>query len=362
MAVDPQLLTVEYRCILRRAAREGWLAQLVEAHASPCTIEQAQQMLNRCGLRGGTRITFRNRKGWARFNKHKRYHIGLPNVRGGRQGRLRRGLVLHEASHILDHMQRGEFGHQENFCKIFRRLLEKWRVTMPGNYKEIYDRHKGPYRLTLTRQVEVKGKQEHQSDRVEERFSAEDAHEEARMLVNDPKENIVNVYVFSESEGQFIGALYIRGADYRAWDAMRAEDLASAGLVAGDQPAHAEAPAPTLVQEQRQVAVQQAPLAPKRDVNDNVPRKAPIDSSVPKLPKAPRKVSSPLQLAAGKLAEWPQSAAAQEVLGLFQNLGSMTAKQAAETLGPRMVELGVAHPASLVSRLKQAGLLEEKSE
>lgn len=324
--------------MLRSAGREGWLDSLVEAHGSACTIEEAQQLLNRLGLPGGTRISFRNKRGWARFNKHKRYHIGLPNVRGARQGRLRRGLVLHEAAHILDHRNSGSFGHQEKFLKIFRRLLASpWRGFMTGNFKEIYDRHRGPYGVMLTRVVEVKNGTEQVSDRLPDRFTAEDAHEEARMLVNDPKENVKSAYVFSESEGQFIGAFYSRGEEYPSWDEMRASDFQALGV---EVPAKADEPAP-------------APPPAAEPAKPVVKLRAQLE---------PRKVGSALQIAEGREAEWPPSAAAQEVLGAFKADGKMTAKQAAEKLAPKMIELGVAHPASLVSRLKQAGLLTEVKE
>lgn len=92
---------------------------------------------------------------------------------------------------------------------------------MTGDLRGIYARHRGPFQLGLTypppansRRVSM-GVSKWGKDRD---LSAEDAHEEARMLVNDPRDDVLRVHVWSNTEQQFIGAVYERGKMYPAWD------------------------------------------------------------------------------------------------------------------------------------------------
>lgn len=341
-----EVFFVEYSSILTRAGREGWLPQLLDAHAQPCTQDQAQRIMDGLALPANMKRLFGNKRGRARFSRRRRqYGISLPTQPGGRCGKLRAGLVLHEAAHILDHMSSGKFGHGEKFCRALRQALTtNWRTALPTtSFATIFNRHRGPFSIMMTREV-VRGKvKEQASDRLPGPFTAEEAHEEARMLVGDPRENVTSAFVFSETEGQFIGACYNRGTEYKPWHEENA-------AVLDNEPVEVEAP--IMIDEK---VFDQAQGLPDRAPSDWKP----IGTPEPKKPSPPRKIGLALQVAAGRQADWPKSLAAQEVLKTFEARGGMTAKEATEALGLKMVELGVAHPASLISRLKQAGLLTE---
>lgn len=93
-------------------------------------------------------------------------------------------------------------------------------MNTPINLRPVYQNHRGPYTLMILRKVGEKagGLDKIKSETINKSYSAEDAHEEARMLVNDPRDTIEGVYVFSENEQQYIGATYNRGKDYLSWE------------------------------------------------------------------------------------------------------------------------------------------------
>jgi len=100
-----------------------------------------------------------------------------------------------------------------------------------SDYFGIYDRHRGPFTLVLSREETKKVKGEDtvvlKKDRERGPFSAEDAHETARMLVSDPRDNVSDVFVYSESECQFIGAAYHKGQVIPSWDEQSSVRLAA---------------------------------------------------------------------------------------------------------------------------------------
>lgn len=360
-----QIETCEYVSIVKRAGQEGWLDPLTAAHAAPCTQQEAVKILGLLRNLPRLKVLFRaNAKGRARFSrKTKRYGITLSAEPGGKTRRLRAGLVLHEAAHILAHQQVGEMDHQEIYCRTLRRLLQTdWRSQlMPtSSFSAIFNRHRGPFSISLTREIDHGGKRgkEQVSDRIllplreedegrqrSRTFTAEEAHEEARMLVGDPRENVTSAYVFSESEGQFIGAAYHRGETYKPWSE---ENLPIEATFQTDPPIE-----PMTIAGK----VESEPTKPTADLL-KVGTEA-VKIKEPKAPKPPRRAGLALTVAPGSDEKWPQAPSAQAVLATFKARGAMTAKEAAEVLAPKLTELGVAHPASAISRLKQAGLLQE---
>lgn len=370
-----QIEACEYVSIVNRAGREGWLDALTEAHAAPCCQAEATQILGLLRNLPKLRVIFHDgAKGRARFSRRtKRYGMTLSSTPGGKARRLRAGLVLHEAAHILAHMEVGKMNHQEIYCRTLRRLLYNtdWRSRlMPtSSFAAIFHRHRGPFSIALTREIDHGGKRgkEQVSDRITRplresdegrprarTFTAEEAHEEARMLVGDPRENVTSAYVFSESEGQFIGAAYHRGDTYRPWseEQLPITELSTEEIV-------------------DEVTSQPIELSPADSaafveaiVNPAPPNEALKQAAARflqrrKAPKPPRKAGLALTVAPGSEERWPQAASVQHILATFKARGTMTAKEAAEVLAPKLIELGVAHPASAVSRLKQAGLLQE---
>lgn len=354
---------VEYSSVMKRAGQEGWLADLCAAHATPCTRTQAERILHRLTeVPADARLLWTNKRGKARYSVTKRrYGMSLPERPGTNFAYLRVGLVLHEAAHIHDHLVRKKFGHGPAFCQALQELLKTdWRAFVPS-VKEIYRRHRGPFSLALTREV-VEGKKRVQtSDFLNGPFSAEDAHEEARTMVNDPKDNIIDIYIFSKTEGQFTGAIYRRGETHPAWHLLEEPD---GGLELPD-PSDEAALLPRGRQEPVRPVdapdderVPQGAVPADRPVR-NVPAKAPAQPRTPPAPK-PR---VGLELDPDKTTDWPKSAGAQAVLAHFVNgVKRATSAEICEALGPRLTEMGVAFPASLVSRLKQAGLLRPAAE
>lgn len=373
-----QIETCEYVSIVKRAGQEGWLQQLTEAHAAPCSQDEAITILGLLRNLPPMKVIFAsNARGRARFSRRtKRYGMTLPCVPGGRAGKLRAGIVLHEAAHILAHLELKRFNHQEQFCRTLRRILQTdWRNhTMPtSSFAAIYHRHRGQrFSLALVREIDHGGKRgkEQVSDRIlmplrdeddgqarTRTFTAEGAHEEARMLVGDPRENVTSVFVFGETENQFIGAAYHRGETYLPWS----EEI---------QPIEPANPTEIVLsprdQEALVDAIENPPPATQalKDAAVRTDWKAIGTEAVkPKAPKAapkvPRRPGLALRVAPGSEEKWPQAPSVQHILATFKARGKMTAKEAAEVLAPKLTELGVAHPASAVSRLKQAGLLEE---
>lgn len=359
----------EYPSILSRAGREGWLSDLVAAHAVPCTSAHAVVILASLGLHPrDLDLRWGNRRGRARWHpKTRRYSISLPGVPGGTWKRLRAGLVIHEAAHVIDRRKTGTFGHGEKFCRQLRAALTTdWRsLVMTSSFREIYDRHRGPYALIVTtEEVGKKGKAQG-SGRHGNVFSAEEAHEEARILVNS-KAPVLEVFVYSETEGQFIGAQYKRGESYRPWheehgrvelcEPVQENDEprpASPALVPGrEEPLHA-------VGDLADAGEQTEAVHVARQVRD-VPAKARTSPRPERIAAGPRKPGSALRVADGR-DDWPKSEAAQAVKAHVEAHPGLTAAAIVAAIGPRLNELGVAHPASLVSRLKQAGFLKESA-
>jgi hypothetical protein len=200
--------------------------------------------------------------------------------------------------------------------------------------RSIYGRHAGPYSLLLTR--ESGGKQF--SDHLAGPYSAEEAHEEARKLVADPKGNTIQVFVNSITEGQFIGALYERGKRYASWTEMRDAEGAALDAEKPEAPSEASADAAEVP------AVKKA-MAPKLEA---------------KAPRAPRSRGGILELDPGNAERWPNSKGAALVRSALEELGAATAADLAARLAEPLKAANVAFPASLISRLKQAGLLRIK--
>lgn len=197
-----------------------------------------------------------------------------------------------------------------------------------SNYFGIYDRHRGPFTLVLTRETpkKVRGAETIalSTDRVRGPFNAEDAHETARLLVTDPRDNVRDAFVYSESEGQFIGAFYQKDAAIPSWDDVSAVPLASTEQAAVTAPV--AAPVVTVV----------APTTPKPE-------------------RRPRGA----QLVVGKADRWPTSKGAQIVRQFFHPGRRATAQEIVGAVGEQLKAAGIEFPGSLVSRLKQGGFLTE---
>lgn len=355
----------EYKTVIEQAGQGGWLALLLEAHLTPCTRAQATALLN--ALPRPKRFTVRfnpgRSRGWARWSRTNGYSITLPD--SPRNRRLRVGLVLHEMSHIW---KWGNYAHGPVFCKQLRQALRfNWKgvigMATTSSYRAIYDRHRGPYSLVLVREtIGPKGKVTQDCDRLRGPFSAEDAHEESRLLVNCAKDNVVSVSVYSETEGQYIGAFYKKGEHYKPWH----EEGEDGRLELPD-----ERPAPTLLQgKQKPVQKVDDPLdadvparaasVPDRPVRDVPDEAQPKPRKSAKLPgdRFPVVRGKSLELDLGNAERWPKSEAAQIVRAFYEEPGKRaTPAEVVAALGDQLKALGVEHPASLVSRLKQGGFL-----
>jgi hypothetical protein len=365
----------EYPGVLRRAAAGGWLDDLLIAHFTPCDVAEARGLLAGLDLPVSLRLILLDGvyRGRARYSRRRRqYGILLPTKPGVYPCHLRVGLVLHEAAHIYDHQDRGKFGHGPAFCERLRELVQEWRPRRMANMMEMYLRHRGPYSLLLTILQETKGKQTVISgDKPLGPMNAERAHAEACRLVTDPESKVTAVFVFSDTEGQHIGAQYKRGETYRPWHEMKEEVQREGGMELSDQ-----RPAATLLQGgpeplrpvdaavERSVPAEAVPSAgPVRDVPEEAaPRKRPAPTKLPG-DRFPAVRGRALALDASTSDRWPKSAPAQLVKGWFEEGDKRaTAAEVIQAIGPKLQALGMAHPASLVSRLKQGGFLKEVSE
>lgn len=363
------LVVPEYPNVLARAAREGWLRPLIHAHLTECTRVTAEGLLHELSdLPADLGLRWRPRtRGRARYHKlQRRYGITLPTEPAPSSSRLRIGLVLHEAAHVYDHLTTKRFGHGPTFCRELRELLathwnDSWRerctIAMSvSNFREIYDRHRGPYWLLLTRETPTKKGVEHSTDRIEGPLSAEEAHEEARILVNDAKDNVVDAMVFSSTEGQFTGAIYRRGETYRPW---HEEESRARRVEPSDQ--------------RDEAALLPGGPEPLREVVDpverglpaaTVPRRRPVrdvPAKDPALQRAagPRGNRPALELDPGNAERWPKSEGAGIVRATLEAIGRATAADLAQRIAADCAKVGVAFPASLISRLKQGGFLRE---
>jgi hypothetical protein len=360
---------------LRAAANGGWLGPLIEAHLTPCSQEEARRLLGLADCRH-LPVRFGNRRGRfyrpfrsRRGLKGREALIALPGLPGFRFGFLRVGIVLHEAAHALDWRKTSALNHQRTFQQEFRSLLRKLMTTStPLNFRQIYDRHQGPYVLLLLRE-DAKGKQF--TDRITgSALRAQAAHEKALDLINDRdplKTDVQNVFVFSDTEGQFTGALYKRGEEYAAWEHLAIDDAPPVSTIV-------KKPKRTLTIKE---AVALADDAQVEDMPTNRPpgagRAGTMETEdVPTPPKVrPTKLPGdrfPVMrgrpLVHVPEGEWPKSAPAQFVKSYFGQQPtdySATSAELVAAIGPSLIEIGVQFPASLISRLKQAGLLKEKT-
>lgn len=193
--------------------------------------------------------------------------------------------------------------------------------------RDIYDRHRGPYSILTVSEIDRKGKPMQANDHLAGPFSAEEAHEEARVLVNRAQENVVEAFVFSIPEGQFIGAFYKRGETYRPWSQEGMEPPDEISFVEED-------------------------VLPKEVAKErwSVSRPPAVKPAVVRTRRA---------LELSHIERWPGSPPAQLVRAFFEEGRRATATEIVQALGPQLRALGVEHPASLVSRLKQGGFLKE---
>lgn len=354
----------EYQSVIRRSLAEGWAHTLLEAHSIPIEEQTAVDivMAYRNTL-PKLRLLFRHRifRGRAGHRLSKGYRISLPSIPGGRSKKLRAGLVLHEMAHIWDHVERKKMGHGPEFCAKLRWAVESpaWRKQMPtSSLKKIYDNHQGPYSLQIVREMDKKGKPAQGIGHIDGPFSAEEAHEEARLLVKDPKDTVVEVFVFSIKEGQFIGCFYKRGEAIRPWheevEAYERLELAQqrgeAALVPGREEPLRSVDDPVLP------GVPADAIPPPAGVRDVPKKEKPAGGT--KLPGDRFPAVRGRALTIGDTEGWPKSAPAQKVRGWFAGRTG-TSAELVQALGPELKEMGVEFPASLVSRLKQKGLLKE---
>lgn len=356
----------EYSSILNAAAREGWIGPLAAAHLTPCTREESNALLAAAHL-PGLRVAWRERSSGRTSRRKGIFRITLPRdplIPGERNhGSLRVGLVLHEAAHVLGFRQYGTFGHDERFRQLFRHLLIAlpWRTLVAAtcsDYPALYARHRGPYSLLLSTATEKKVKGETVlvpgTNRNKGPMSAEEAHDTARMLVGDPRDNVTAAFVFSDTEGQFIGAYYERGQDIPAWDEARA--VSAVTRLAPTAPSETE---PLVHGDEGDVG------EPVRgvDADGAVPAQPdarsakPRPSALPRMPPPARKAVA-LQAATGA-AEWPKSRGPQILREWFaaEPGRRATVPDIVAACGPALTEAGIQFPASLISRLKQGGFL-----
>ena len=102
---------------------------------------------------------------------------------------------------------------------------------------------------------------------------------------------------------------------------------------------------------------------PKRSVSRDRPvRDVPPQAPAAKrTPPAPRRRAA-LELDPGHAEAWPRSEGAQIVRASLDKDGPATAGDLAARVAADCAKVGVAFPASLISRLKQGGFLREVSE
>jgi hypothetical protein len=336
----------EYTRVIAAARAERWLKPLGIAHATPCTQREAMRMMTealelpiwpprRFAPRYGTlEVKFRRgARGTANYTR-----IVLPATPGGRIGCLRVGLALHEVAHtIADRAHGRRCKHGPEFRTTLRKLVEHWwsgRKRM--DLREVYDRHPGPYSLVITKEG---GK----SEVIGPFPTADSTHEAAKRVYAEKR--VLMICVFSDHLRYFIGVNYDEDnigrlelapeREQRTLLSERQEPVQPVGPVrAAEEPAertHVEAP------------VRDVPAAAERRVSS-------------------RKPGALLELDPGNAEQWPRSAAAQLIRSTLEAHGAMSASALADATRQQMIELKVAHPASLVSRLKQAGLLRIKEE
>lgn len=364
---------VEYAWVASQAAHGGWLGELQAAHAIPCDEQVATEVFKLAIsvlprnprplfepvlLQWGRRV----QRGHASYHGMSHYYrVTLPTQPGARAKRLRVGLVLHEVAHVLTGMtwrytgqKRPKRFHGPEFCASFRRLLAlDWRqivnrMTASKSFSQIYDRHRGPYSLSYTYQSTEK-KVLLASQVVNATFrKGKEAHDAALDLLAK-RPDVTHVFAYSDTEQQFIGAVYRRGETYEWTDDGRVElpaereeaALLHIGVNASEPESlpGVDAPEPSSVPAEPVSGGGVLPEVPK----------------APRQPRAPRKPGVLLAIGDGP---WPPSRPAQAVREWFDNRQASAAETVA-ALGDHLQALGVAHPGSLISRLKQSGALKE---
>ena len=354
----------EYTNVLRAAMDDGWFHELAAAHFTPCTREESSAIL--AGLHLPNLVVQWRRGSCGRASRRRgQDRLTLPRdplAWGARGfGHLRVGIVLHEAAHIINRRENGAFGHGEEFQRTLRRLVEKfpWRcyVAICSDYPALYARHRGPYSLLLTTETtNKKGEVVVGSGRNRGPMSAEDAHDTARMLITDPRDNVRTVHVYSDTEQQYIGAYYDRGQVVPSWaDASATSSLDSTAEREGAAslpPGDADESLPGV-----DVDVAVEPL-PEQEPAAKPARPARTQpAAMPRVPPAPRK-AAPLAAAAGA-TEWPKSRGPQIIREWFaaEPGRQATVPEITAALGPALTEAGIQFPTSLISRLKQGGFL-----
>lgn len=329
----------EYVTVLEQLAFTGDLGRCVRSHLTPISEADARKLV--ASISPTLPVRFGSSTGRA---YPKPYRISLPRERNGR---LRVGVVLHEIAHIIEHQMYRTMKHGRDFCSSFSVLLREQPDMTDGSKIQVYMNHQGPFTGVA---YDAKGKK---IDLIE--GHAQKVHDEACAAVSTGKAQ--DVFVYSNKEGQFIGAFYKRGGTYRLWS----EDLAEyqAGL---------ELPA-----QRPEAALLQGGDEPLRQVDDpvdasvpggTVPGPRPVRSVPPKAPSQPRTPPPPrarVTLGVGKTEGWPKSEGATLVRGLMDDGTLRSSPEICEAIGAQLIAAGVQFPASLVSRLKQNGFLKEAS-
>lgn len=198
------------------------------------------------------------------------------------------------------------------------------------NFTPIYQNHSGPYSLLLLRLKDGKP----YTDTSPGSPRAESVHDRALELLDE--DSVDSVYVFAAA-GYFTGALYKKGEQYAPLDFARARVTPPVVAAPG--------------------APEAAPVAP-------------VD--IPPPPRVQRTTGSRfpamrgqgLELTPGMDAKWPPSAPAQVVRKYFEDQGAgfvATAPEVVTQIGDALKAIGVEFPTSLISRLKQKGLLRKVS-
>lgn len=341
----------EYTRVLGRAHREGWQAELVEAHATPCDADVARCLLTRIPEIPRTlNLRFRGRRGRAGYRRGQ-YRISLPIESGATYGKLRVGVVIHEAAHVVARVRHGmRMKHGPEFCAVLRELLyaTDWRKvmaehatkTLAQHWREIAGRHRGPYLFSVTRPGKKPGFRT--SQWLPGRMDKDDVYEEAMALLRDPRDEILGVSVWSDREDQFVMSFPRHQAEREPADAV---------LQAAERPAAAD----FQLAVETDGPVQQAAEPKAKPARPPKPEKKPGD-------RFPAFRGRALELDPGNAERWPKSKGAQMVRDFFERDGRRaTAAEISQALATDLKLVGVEFPGSLVSRLKQAGFLREVS-
>jgi len=185
-----------------------------------------------------------------------------------------------------------------------------------------FDHHRGPFTFCVTRPKENprKGTYPFSFERLPGTVNGADVADEARALLEDPRDSIISITVWSVTEQQCV-------MTYRKGD-----------VIAQTAAAPIEAEAPVAIA----TPVAAVAPAPRRD------------------PKPAARRTRGATLVLGKTDGWPKSHGAQIVLQFFRHPDRQaTAQDVVSAVGDQLKAAGIEFPGSLVSRLKQAGFLTE---